>query len=132
MPAPLVAFLAIDLVWITQVAQPMYEERVGDLLRSSPLLAPAGVFYLIYVAGVVHLAVRPSLAPGRARTAWLNGAVLGGVAYGTYAFTNHALLEGFALGLALADVAWGVVLTAVTAAAGRLAAGGRSWREKLA
>jgi uncharacterized membrane protein len=120
----LVAFLAIDLIWISLVAQPMYEARVGDQLRSPPLLGAAGVFYLVYVAGIVHLAVLPSLPPGRSRIAWLNGAVLGGLGYGTYAFTNLALLEGWTLDLALADVAWGIVLTAVTAVVGRFAARG--------
>ena len=30
----LVAFLAIDMIWIARVARPMYERQVGDLLRA--------------------------------------------------------------------------------------------------
>jgi len=100
----------------------MYEEHVGGLLRSSPELGAAAVFYLTYAGGIVYLAVLPALRSGGARTALLNGAVLGGVAYGTYAFTNYAMLEGWTVSLAAADVGWGIVLTAVTAACGLFAA----------
>jgi uncharacterized membrane protein len=100
----------------------MYEAQVGPLLRSNPQLWAAAMFYLIYVAGIVQLAVLPALASGGLRTALVNGAVLGCVAYGTYAFTNYAMLEGWTRALAAADVAWGIVLTAVTAACGVFAA----------
>jgi uncharacterized membrane protein len=118
----LVAFLAIDLIWIVRVVRPMYDQQVGGLLRAQPLLVPALAFYLAYAAGIVHFAVLPALAAGGVRTALVNGAILGGLAYGTYALTNHALLEGWSLTLAAADVAWGIALTAVTAACGLLAA----------
>ncbi len=118
----LVAFLAIDILWILRVARPMYEAQVGPLLRSNPQLGAAAVFYLTYVAGIVYLAVLPALASGGARTALVKGAVLGALAYGTYAFTNYAMLKGWTPGLAAADVAWGIVLTAVTAACGLFAA----------
>ena len=52
----------------------------------------------------------------------MNGAIFGGLAYGTYAFTNYAVLKGWTWTLVAADVAWGVVLTAVAAACGLLAA----------
>jgi uncharacterized membrane protein len=118
----LVAFLAIDMVWIARVARPMYERQVGDLLRVHPQIGAASAFYLAYTAGIVYFAVLPALASGGVRTALLNGAALGGLAYGTYAFTNHALFKGWTFTLAAADVGWGIVLTAVTAACGLWAA----------
>jgi uncharacterized membrane protein len=118
----LVGFLAIDLIWIARVAGPMYEQQVGDLLRAHPHLGAALAFYLVYVAGIVYLAVLPALASPSVRTALARGAVLGGVAYGTYAFTNLAMLEGWTLALTAADTAWGMVVTAAAAACGLWAA----------
>ncbi len=118
----LVAFLAIDMIWIVRVARPMYEHQIGDLLRANPQLGAALAFYLAYAGGVVYFAVLPALASGGVRAALLNGAALGGLAYGTYAFTNYALLKGWTFNLAVADVAWGVVVTAVAAVCGLWAA----------
>ncbi len=118
----LVAFLAIDMVWIATVVRPMYDRQLGDLLRASPLLGAGLAFYLTYAAGIVYFAVLPALAANGVRSALLNGAALGGLAYGTYAFTNYALLERWTLALAAADLGWGIVLTAVAAACGLLAA----------
>lgn len=112
----LLVFLAIDMIWIVRVVRPMYAEQLGGLLRAEPRVGAALVFYLTYAAGIVYFAVLPALASGGVRTALVNGAFLGGVAYGTYAFTNHAVLEGWPFSLAAADVGWGIVLTAVTAA----------------
>lgn len=114
----LVAFLVLDIVWISRVVRPMYEQQVGGLLRANPHLGAAGIFYLMYAAGVVYFAVLPALESGGLRPALLNGALFGGLAYGTYAFTNYAVLSGWTFTLVAADVAWGIVLTAVTAACG--------------
>jgi uncharacterized membrane protein len=118
----LVAFLAIDMIWIVRVVRPMYSQQVGGLLRANPQLGAALAFYLTYAAGIVYFAVLPALASGGVRTALVNGAILGGLAYGTYAFTNYALLEGWTFTVAAADLGWGIVVTAVTAACGLLAA----------
>ena len=118
----LVAFLVIDVIWITRVVRPMYDQQVGGLLRASPHLGPAIAFYLTYAAGIVYLAVLPALASGGLRTALVNGAALGGVAYATYALTNYSLLRGWTFAVTAADVGWGIVVTALTAACGLLAA----------
>lgn len=43
-----------------------------------------------------------------------SGAFFGAVTYGTYSFTNLSLLQDWTWSLALADTAWGAVLTAVS------------------
>ena len=124
----LIAFLVVDIAWITWVVRPMYDREIPGMLRADPLVGAAVVFYLMYVAGIVYFAVSPALKGGGMKVALLNGAVYGGLAYATYAFTNYAVLEGWTFNLVVADVAWGVVLSAVTAACGLLVArlGGRS------
>lgn len=114
----LVAFFAIDILWISRVVRPMYDQQVGGLLRANPQMGAAAVFYLLYAAGIVYFAVLPALSSGGTRLALLNGAIFGGLAYGTYAFTNYAVLNGWTVTLVVADVAWGIFLTAVAAGCG--------------
>lgn len=118
----LLGFFAIDIFWITWVVKPLYDREVPGMLRAEPLVGAAVVFYLLYVAGVVFFAVVPALRSGGIKVALLNGAIYGGLAYATYAFTNYSVLEGWTLTLVVSDVAWGVVLSAFTAACGLLAA----------
>jgi uncharacterized membrane protein len=119
--ATAVVFFALDFCWLSLASGPIYRARLGEMLLARPNLGVAGVFYLLYVAGIVALAVVPSLG-----TAWwsagLAGLVLGLVAYGTYDFTNLATLRGWSLELSLIDLAWGTVLTGLAASVGHLAA----------
>ena len=118
----LLGFFAVDIFWITWVVRPLYDREVPGMLRSDPLVGAAVVFYLLYVFGIVYFAVAPALRSGGMKVALLNGAVYGGLAYATYAFTNYAVLEGWTLILVISDVAWGIVLSALVAACGLLAA----------
>ncbi len=114
--------LVIDAVWLTMMAR-TYRRLLGDILLDGVRLGPAAAFYLMYVAGIVGLAVLPAL---REDTGWqgaaLMGAFLGLVCYGTYDLTNHATLKTWHLQITVMDMAWGALLTGVAAAAGYLAA----------
>jgi uncharacterized membrane protein len=55
------------------------------------------------------------------------GALLGLIAYGTYDLSNYATLRDWPLALTALDMAWGAVLSAMSATAGYLAAN-RLWR----
>ena len=117
----LVAFLALDAVWLGVIAKNFYAQRIGSLMRDSPHWGAAGLFYLVYLGGIVFLAVNPALTAGSWKTAALYGAVLGFVAYGTYDMTNWATLEGWPADMVAVDLAWGTCLTALAATAGYLA-----------
>ena len=116
--ASAVVFFGLDLLWLGVVARGFYARQMGDLLREQPNLGVAGLFYAVYVGGIVLFAVLPS---GSWRMALLLGLALGLVAYGTYDFTNLATLRRWPVGLALVDLAWGCVLTGLAATAGWLA-----------
>jgi uncharacterized membrane protein len=109
----LLAFVAIDLVWINTVVIDAYSQAVAPLIIEQPRLAAAIAFYLVYVGGLVVLAVRPAVRRGTAGTAWFNGAVLGAFAYGTYALTNYAMLADWTWHLVWTDMAWGVVISSL-------------------
>ncbi|MCA9294884.1 MAG: DUF2177 family protein [Phycisphaerales bacterium] len=118
----IVSFLVIDAVWIVLVAKPLYERTLGAMMRETPNFGAAAVFYLAYAAGVVLLECLPAVANASPRTALINGAVIGGLAYGTFATTNYALLKGWTAGLVVSDILWGIAVTAVVAWCGYLVA----------
>jgi uncharacterized membrane protein len=89
---------------------------MGGLLRKEPNLTAAAAFYMIYAAGLVLFAVVPGLKAGSITQGAALGAALGLIAYGTYNLTNLAVLNGYSLRIALIDIAWGTVLSGVTAA----------------
>ena len=113
-----IVFLGLDTLWLTQVALGMYRRELGTLLLDKPNLPIAGLFYLLFVVGIVVLA---ALNGGTWINALLLGAVLGLVAYGTYDITNLSTLRNWSLTVTLADLAWGTALTAVSATLGYLA-----------
>lgn len=121
--AAAIVFFGLDFLWLTNMTASFYRPRLGALLLDQPNLYGAAAFYLLYIAGIVQLAVVPALAPGGSWTAALvAGAVLGLIAYGTYDMTNLATLKGWSLSVSLVDMAWGTVLTGLAATAGWLAA----------
>ena len=117
-----IAFLIVDAIWLTTMADTLYRPLLGDKLEPQFKLVPAMIFYLIYVAGIVFFAVIPALEGGGLAKAALNGAVLGLVAYATYDLTNQATLRDWPLALTLADIPWGAFVTTVGASAGYLVA----------
>jgi len=76
-------------------------------------MAPAALFYLAYVAGLLYLVSVPALKAGA--PILIPAAILGFMAYGTFEFTNYAILKGWNLRMVITDVTWGTVLTAVSA-----------------
>ena len=111
-----VVFFPLDFVWLTLTGKNFYRRELGDLLGEEGNLMMAAGFYLAYVAGLVILVAAP--AEGDVLKALLMGAVLGLVAYGTYDLTNLSTMRGFTPTVALVDMAWGTLLTAVSAAGG--------------
>ncbi len=113
-----VAMLVLDVIWLTLLVPRVYQPMLGDLLAPSPKFWVAGVFYLLYLVGVVVFAVLPALDQGGWLQALGAGALLGLVAYGTYNFTNLSTLRDWPATLSLIDVSWGTALTALTAVSG--------------
>ncbi len=110
--ATLPVLLVADAVWLGVVARGFYRRQLGALLRPDVQWWAAVGFYLLFVAGVLVLAVLPALerqSPGRAAVL---GALLGLVAYATYDLTNLATVRGFPLVVAAVDLVWGTLLSA--------------------
>jgi uncharacterized membrane protein len=114
------AIAALDAVYLTVAGQRVYRPTLDYALADKPALPAAIAFYLMYVLGVVVLAILPNKDAGLCKTA-LTGALLGAFAYATYDLTNQATLKVWATRITLIDICWGTVLTAVGASAGYLA-----------
>lgn len=110
----------LDAVWLTRVGPRLYRPTLDPVLADKPNMTAAVVFYLVYVLGVVLLAVLPHRDAGLARVA-LAGALLGAFAYATYDLTNQATLKAWSTRISVIDIGWGTVLTTAGAVAGVLA-----------
>lgn len=130
------AFGLLDFLWLRWAAPNLYRPLLGDLLADKVSIAPALVFYLIYVGAIVWFAVVPGMGMGVPLNVFgavlpgvfagiansvLNGALLGLVAYGAYDLTNQATLRTWPLSLTLIDIAWGMSATALASGVSALA-----------
>jgi uncharacterized membrane protein len=113
-----VVFFALDMLWLSVIAIGFYRGEIGPLLLEQFNLAPAGIFYLFYVAGIVGFAIVPALNAQSWIWALLAGVALGLIAYGTYDMSNLATLRGWSARLSIVDMLWGGTLTGVSALAG--------------
>jgi uncharacterized membrane protein len=113
-----VVFFGLDYLWLSRIAIGFYRRHIGDLLLATPNFAAAGLFYLVYIAGIVYFAIMPAVAGGGWLAALAGGALLGLIAYGTYDMTNLATLKDWSVTVSVVDMAWGSFLTATAATAG--------------
>lgn len=111
-------FFALDFAWLSWATSRFYRPQLGDLLAERPRVAVAAAFYLMYVVGVVALAVVPALRDGDVGGALWRGALFGLLAYATYDLTNLATLRGWPWQVSVVDMIWGTVLTSAVALAG--------------
>ena len=111
----LVVLMALDFLFLGILAKGFFVSEVGDMLGEIKL-APALLFYLFYVVGVVIF------VSGSAAANWqstlLYGALFGLFCYATFDLTSLALLKHWSWAVAALDVSWGAVVTAVSSTAG--------------
>jgi uncharacterized membrane protein len=112
------AFLVLDIAWLSFAVERIYRPNLGDMLAAKVCLAPAVVFYLLYIGGLVFLAVAPALKAGSPGRAALAAAVFGLVAYATYDLTNQATMRVWSLKVTVADMAWGTFASSLAGLAG--------------
>ena len=107
-----VIFLGLDSVWLSLMSSRLYKPALQGLLAEHVRLAPALLFYLLYIAGIVAFAVLP--ASTAAQAAW-RGAGFGLIAYATYDLTNQATLRVWPPLVTGADLTWGSLATGIAA-----------------
>lgn len=119
--ATAITLLALDLLWLGVIAKPLYQQGIGHLMAEKPNIPVALLFYALFAAGLTWFAVLPGAAPVGWGRALGTAALFGFFCYATYDLTNLATLKAWPWGLAMLDMAWGSAVSAVSAAAGKLA-----------
>ena len=113
-----VVFFAIDLVWLWLAIPRLYKPELGERLRKRPNVPGAIAFYLIYLVGLVALAIGPALQEGSVWAALWRGSLFGLIAYMTYDLTNQTTLKDWPLKLTVVDIIWGVIINSIVAVVG--------------
>lgn len=121
--ATAVVMIAIDLLWLGVIAKPLYRDGIGHLMSDSPNIPAAVIFYLMFPVGLLIFAVMPNAASPEWTKTLVAGALFGLFTYATYDLTNLATLKGWPIGLAALDIAWGTLVSSVSALAGKWAMG---------
>jgi len=115
----LVVIVPLDFLFLGLVAKDFFTSQVGDMLGGIRPV-PAVLFYLLYTAGTVIF------VSGGAGASWQStlvyGALFGFFCYATFDLTSLALLKHWSWPVAVVDVAWGALVTAVASTAGLLVA----------
>jgi len=119
--ATAVVFLSADAVWLGYVARSFYRDNLEGMLLEKPLLDVAGLFYGLYVVGIVIFGVMAGLRDDTWRSAAIYGALFGLFAYATYDLTNLATLKNWPMMVSVVDTVWGAFVTALAATGGYLA-----------
>ncbi len=109
--ATLVAFTAIDAVWLGVVARTFYRKHLGFLMAPNPNWLAAIVFYLLFVVGILVFVVVPGLKGDSVKVTLLRAALFGLIAYATYDLTNLATVRDWPVLVAAVDMTWGAVLS---------------------
>lgn len=117
--ATFTVFLAADFVGLSYMIKPVFTRAIGPLMLENFRVVPAFLFYAFLVFVVMWFVSWPALAEGKPLL-WVFGsaALIGAAAYGTYEFTNYAILKDWTATLVITDLTWGTVLTGASAAAG--------------
>lgn len=103
----------LDVLWLKSVMQHLFKAQAGDIMEFR--LVPAALFYLLYPVGIVLFA-----SNGRAdwQSVLLYGCALGVLCYGTYDLTNLATLRPWTVRFTAIDIAWGGLVTGLSAVIG--------------
>ena len=117
----LLAFFAIDMVWLGLVARGFYQKHLGFLLRPNPNWSAAIVFYLLFVLGLLVFVVVPSLQAGSTKKVLILGALFGLITYATYDLTNLATVKDWPWIVTVVDLLWGGILATSVSYLGFLA-----------
>ena len=116
--AGFLTFLLVDTLWIQFFVKETYLKYLQDILlinnnQLSARLLPAILFYILFYNCLFYLSV---VKTNSFKEAMISSATIGLITYGTYSFTNMAVIKDWNWTLTLSDFMWGPVLTLITTA----------------
>jgi uncharacterized membrane protein len=112
----LIILLPLDFLFLGTIGKSLFAKNVDDMVLATPRIAPALLFYPIYLSGIVVF------VNGNESSNWTSnlayGALFGLFCYATFELTNMTVLKHWEWAVVVPDVAWGAVLTGISASAG--------------
>ena len=112
----LFSFLLLDSVWLGVISPAFYDQYIGHLMAEEPDFIAAGLFYLLFIWGLVYFAVEPAASSGSSRLGAVRGALYGLVTYATFDLTSQAVFRDWPVIVTVVDLIWGTLLSSSTAA----------------
>ena len=110
-------FLFIDFIWLGFISRNLYKEQIGHLMAENVNFFAAFLFYALFVAAVIILAVLPAARDNDITKALLLALVFGLASYATYDLTNWATLKDWPVKIVIIDMIWGMFISSSTALA---------------
>jgi len=106
-----VVFLLIDAIWLSMIANDFYKKHLGFLMKDSPNFVAAGIFYLVFMVGLVYFVIMPGIDAASIGKILLGGVLFGFITYATYDLTNLATIKDWPLTVTIVDLLWGSFLS---------------------
>ncbi|MBT2732402.1 DUF2177 family protein [Carnobacterium sp. ISL-102] len=106
----LAVFFLIDIIWLALIANKLYKDQIGFIMKDKPNWVAAIIFYMIFVLGLVFFVIDPALLSESMLEALLRGMFFGFITYATYDLTNLATLDKWPLKITIIDLIWGTTL----------------------
>jgi uncharacterized membrane protein len=113
-----ITFVALDMLWMTQFAGPLYRKTLGVVLLENFRIAPAFLFYLLFIAGIMIFVVPREEGWQTPGQTFGFGALFGLFTYGTFDLTSYTIIEAWTPYLLFTDLAWGIFLTGIASMVG--------------
>ena len=117
--ATLFVLIPLDFLFLGLVAKSFFTSQVGNMLGEIKLV-PAILFYLLYVVGIIVFV--SGGANANAQSTLVYGALFGLFCYATFDLTSLSLLRHWTWPVAIVDISWGAIVTAVSSTSGLLVA----------
>ncbi len=111
-----IIFGALDFLWLSNAAPRLYRPELGNMLADEFRMAPALIFYALYLLGMQIFAIAPAMKSGQWTTALIYGALFGFFCYATYDLTSQAVLRQWSTKVTIIDIVWGTFATGTAAA----------------
>ena len=104
-------FLIIDAVWLGIISKNLYKKELGHLMSKKPNFIAAGLFYLLFLVGLVYFVINPSIINNDLSKLFISSGLFGLITYATYDLTNLATLKDWPLKITIIDLLWGTTLS---------------------
>lgn len=106
----LLVFLIIDLTWLGYIAKERYNKALKKFLPKKFDLRKAFLFYVVYIVGLLVMALVPAINHDSLGIAMFRGMGFGFFTYATYGLTNWSTVDKWPTAITFQDIAWGTFL----------------------